>query len=98
MLLSFLYLSFQSVKSFSGHRSGVSTGERAACWEEPVQACGKKLYLSNLGNTFCLYKTSKRKKHSLRSYQTELSLHKVLVSLLGKLPSWLILRAPKKEK
>lgn len=29
MLLSFLYLSFQGVKSFSGHRSGVSTGERA---------------------------------------------------------------------
>lgn len=56
-LLNSLYLSFQGVKSFSGHRSGVSTGERAACWEEPVQACGKKLYLSNPGNTFCLNKT-----------------------------------------
>ena len=67
------------------------------CWDEPVQACEKKLYLSNPGNTFCLNKTSKKKK-KFSHVLSKLSLHKVLGSLLGKVPSWLILHTPKKEK
>ena len=36
MVLSFLYLSFQGVKSFSGHWDCVSTESKQTCWKELV--------------------------------------------------------------
>lgn len=48
------------------------------------------------GTHFALIKLKKKKTFS--QVLSKLSLHKVLGSLLGKVPSWLILHTPKKEK
>lgn len=74
-VLSFLYLCFQGVKSFSGHWNGVSAAQRANMWEEPVQACENQPYLSNTGTNFTSVKTFILK-HSAWSRGTKLGLQK----------------------
>lgn len=86
MVLSFLYLSFQGVKSFLGHWNCVSTQELANMWEGTSSGMWEQLISPR--NKFHLNKTIFLK-HSVWSYQTELSLQNGLGAIWGKLPSGL---------